>query len=598
MSTPVFVWTPSWQTQEQSEPRTRLAELAEVISLGSDGTNADLKTWSVVLENRFHDEAMAIDLFLASRRGVEAFAWNNPRSLVKLYVCEQWDSVVIANRAGGNAAADRIWTITATFREVIGVVESLICWYQRSVNLELTTSVYSSVVDNNANMYIAYFHGANRYPSVYKISNDLAEIWGKHYSLDPALSGLVASDFGKSYYLLDTGTNHIDFLAWQWSVNSDYPIRIYRFRISKQDGSIISVVATDWAGGGSAVNFNIDQVKTDSSGNYYFVAIFNEGSEVRRTSIIKFSASLEFVWCKLIANVDYVSVSGACNLVASRSNPICSLTVADSGVIGCAASETQFATFATSYFSLSFDGTILSSFLPKIKIPSSTVTDSSVEYIFQPRSVCRDGQGNIYGMGSYNPSGPMFNSQPLVVYKDSPDDTTIWAKDIRSAIFPRGGISDRVNQLLAVGGKLVFAAGFVVGAGSQLLICVFNTTTGQMEKSIDFNCPQSIGDLVMIQPLPTSGKFIIQTQAGYRLRFDVNNLPADGSYPTTDGTTQAYTVTSNPTTTEDHTFYRFTECGPISFVNRDLTGFSPVTPVVSVDTATGGFFRDFACQDS
>jgi phage-related protein len=118
MSTPVFVWTPSWQTQEQSEPRTRLAELAGVISLGSDGTNADLKTWSVVLENRFHDEAMAIDLFLASRRGVEAFAWNNPRSLVKLYVCEQWDSVVIANRAGGNAAADRIWTITASFREV------------------------------------------------------------------------------------------------------------------------------------------------------------------------------------------------------------------------------------------------------------------------------------------------------------------------------------------------------------------------------------------------------------------------------------------------------------------------------------------------
>lgn len=118
MTTPIFTWTPSWQTREQSEPRTRNAELAQAAALGSDGTSADLKTWSVALENRLHDEALAIDLFLASRGGVEVFEWDNPRSLIKLYVCEQWECVVVADRGRGDVATDRIWTVNATFREV------------------------------------------------------------------------------------------------------------------------------------------------------------------------------------------------------------------------------------------------------------------------------------------------------------------------------------------------------------------------------------------------------------------------------------------------------------------------------------------------
>jgi len=117
MVVPSFTWIPSWQTQEQSEPRTRLADLASAISVGSDGSNTDLKSWNVVLENRLHDEALAIDFFLASRGGVEPFEWSNPRSLSKLYVCEQWDSVVNAKAAGSDPVANRIWTITASFRE-------------------------------------------------------------------------------------------------------------------------------------------------------------------------------------------------------------------------------------------------------------------------------------------------------------------------------------------------------------------------------------------------------------------------------------------------------------------------------------------------
>lgn len=119
MATPVFTWTPSWGTAERSEPRTRNAELAQASALASDGFNPDLKSWNVVLGNRLHEEAMAIDAFLAARGGVEMFEAENPRSLVRRYVCEQWDSVVEVDRNRGDVDTDRIWTITATFREVV-----------------------------------------------------------------------------------------------------------------------------------------------------------------------------------------------------------------------------------------------------------------------------------------------------------------------------------------------------------------------------------------------------------------------------------------------------------------------------------------------
>jgi phage-related protein len=119
MAFPIFIWNPSWGTAERSAPRTRNAELSQASSYASDGANADLKEWSVVFENRLHDEALAIDAFLAARGGVEAFELQNPRSLIKYYVCEQWDSVVVADRGNDNANTDKIWSITATFREVI-----------------------------------------------------------------------------------------------------------------------------------------------------------------------------------------------------------------------------------------------------------------------------------------------------------------------------------------------------------------------------------------------------------------------------------------------------------------------------------------------
>jgi phage-related protein len=109
MATPVFIWNPSWGTSEQSEPRVRIAELGERNSYGSDGLNADLKQWPMVFENIDSAKMSAIDTFLTARGSVESFQFTNPRALAKLYVCEQWDTV---------AVAEDFWTITATFREV------------------------------------------------------------------------------------------------------------------------------------------------------------------------------------------------------------------------------------------------------------------------------------------------------------------------------------------------------------------------------------------------------------------------------------------------------------------------------------------------
>jgi phage-related protein len=116
-----FTWTPSWATVERSAPRNRSAELGppQSVAIGSDGGNTDLKTWNVVLENRLHDEALAISAFLEARNGAEAFSWTNPRGKTRNYVCENWQPVVVADRNRGNVDTDKIWTITATFREVV-----------------------------------------------------------------------------------------------------------------------------------------------------------------------------------------------------------------------------------------------------------------------------------------------------------------------------------------------------------------------------------------------------------------------------------------------------------------------------------------------
>jgi hypothetical protein len=466
--------------------------------------------------------------------------------------------------------------------------------------------VYGCVVDANGDMYVAQYTGAGVLPSVYKISNDVTEVWGKLYSLDPAFVSSAFNSYGNSYFLLNSGDTHIDFLAWQWSpagppYGVDYPIRIYRYRISKSDGSIINVASVDFnpTGTPSELNIDIRDVKIDANNNYYFIGTLPIGSESSTTCVFKFTQNLTFVWCKAIPDTVYRG-TGKCNVSVRDGNLFASLTISDSGLIGCAGTG-GFTRVVPNYFSLDFNGTTLSSFSPKFGTPN--INDDLNPFI--PRSVCRDAAGNIYGIGSYSSSVAMGSfSAPIVVYKDSPADTTIWAKNIRDTFFVPGreGLIGRGNQLFVIGDKLILVAPWAVSGTTttyQLLICVFSTVTGTIERSLDFKAPQPFGNNAIIQPTPGQGRFIVQTDTGYRIRLNVNDLPADGSYVCTDNTGRAYTVSSASTTTVDHTFYRFTDCAGSSpaLIDRNLSGmFTPVTPVSTIATATGGVFRDFTCQ--
>lgn len=479
------------------------------------------------------------------------------------------------------------------------------CWYRRSANGTSRAKVYGCVVDPNGDMYVAQYSGSGVLPAIYKISNDVTQVWGKLYSLDPALVSTATNFYGSSYFLLNAGSGYIDFLAWQWSPAGppfylDYPIRIYRYRISKTDGSIISVAAVDFnpTGNPSELYIDIRDVKIDGSNNYYFIGALPINSETLTTSVFKFTENLTFVWSKAIPTVIYRG-TGACNSTVLDGNLYASLTVTDNGLIGCTGAP-SFTNVSPSYFNLDFDGNTLRSFFPKFSTPYFNDDTNP----FLPRSVCRDAAGNIYGLGSYSSSLAMGSfSTPIIVYKDSPTDTTIWAKNIRDTFFPgRGPLVGGGNQLLVVDNKLVLVAPWElpgVTTTYQLLICIFNTTTGSIERSLDFRAPPSFGPRAIIQPMPELGKFIVQTDLGYRIRLDVNDLPPTGNYPCTDIGGNVYTVNDASTTTVNHTFYRFTSCGSSpALIDRNLSSmFSAATPVSTITTATGGSFADFTCQD-
>jgi hypothetical protein len=452
-------------------------------------------------------------------------------------------------------------------------------------------------------MYVAQYTGAGVLPSIYKISNDVTEVWGKLYSLDPAFVSSAFNAYGNSYFLLNAGATYIDFLAWQWSpagppYDRDFPIRIYRYRISKTNGAIVNVAAVDFTptGDPSELYIDIRDVKIDASNNYYFIGTLPIGTDTLTPCVFKFTEYLSFVWCKAIPDTVYRG-GGKCNVAERDGNLFASLTISDSDLIGCAGIG-SFNKVVPNYFRLDFNGTTINSFLPKFSTPN--FNDDLDPFV--PRSVCRDAEGNVYGMGSYSSSLAMGSfSAPIVVYKDSPADITIWAKNIRDTFFPgRGTLIGAGNQLLVISNKLILVAPWEIpGPTYQLLICIFNTTTGAIERSLDFRAPQAFGERAMIQPLPELGKFIVQTDTGYRIRLDVNDLPPTGSYPCTDSLA-AYTVSDASTTTVNHTFYRFSDCSSSSppLINRNLNGmFSGVTPVSTITTATGGRFADFTCQN-
>ena len=450
-------------------------------------------------------------------------------------------------------------------------------------------------------MYVAQYTGNGVLPAVYKISNELVQQWGIVYTLDPAKVSTAADAYGESYFLLNSGETTIDFLAWQWSVGQTFPIRIYRYRISKGDGSVINVAALDFTTPGStnASYITIKDVKIDSENNYYFIGVFPVNSEILPYSICKFTEDLTFVWAKAIQTTVYRNQVPCTPRPLQDGNLFISLTVGDEGIIGCIGFN-NLQDVAPTYFSFTPAGATLSAFTTKF----STSNFSSDLNPFLTRSVCRDDEGNIYGFGGYNTSLALgsFNT-PIIVFKDSPSDVTIWAKNIRDTFYPgRGTLIGQGNQLIVVSNKLVLVAPWEISGSSteyQLLVCVFNLDTGAIERSLDFRAPQPVRYPAIVQALPEEGKFIVQTDSGYRIRLDVNNLPASGNYPSTDNPSRIYTINDASTTTVDSTFYRFSCPTNPGFVDRNIGAyFTSVTPVVTVSGSPSASFEDFAGQDT
>jgi hypothetical protein len=344
----------------------------------------------------------------------------------------------------------------------------------------------------------------------------------------------------------------------------------------------------------------IKDVKIDSENNYYFIGSFPINSETLTYSILKFTENLTFVWARGIPLTVYRSGVVCSVTLQTSGSPFISLTIGDEGIIGCVG-QGGFVYTAPNYFSLDANGNTLSVFKPKFSTPDIS-TDLNP---FLPRSVCRDSEGNIYGIGGYDGSIAIGSFSPVVVYKDSPSDTTIWAKDIRNMISIPGrtfGISVQGNQLLVVDSKLVLVAPWVffgIFTTFYLLICVFNLETGDLEEALELVTPSDIGGTNMIiQALPEESKFIVQTGTGYRIRLDVNDLPPNGTYLCSDNANK-YTASGVVPVTSDHTFYRFTCPTPAGLITRDLGAyFNPVTPVVTISGATGGVFQNFAGQDT
>jgi hypothetical protein len=492
------------------------------------------------------------------------------------------------------------------------IESSLRYWYRRAYSGTVRDLAYSCVVDNNGDMYVARSTPTSNgvLPAVYKISNEVTQQWGKVYPLDPAKVSTALNAYGESYFLLNSGETYIDFLAWQWSpagppYGVTYPIRIYRYRISKVDGSVINVASVDFTppGSPSELYITIKDVKIDSENNYYFIGSFPINSETLTYSICKFTENLTFVWARGIPLTVYRTGLGdtLCAVTQQTSGSLfISLTINDDGIIGCVGFGSIQRT-APNYFSLDANGNTLSVFKPKFSTPNFP-SDLNP---FLPRSVCRDSEGNIYGIGGYDGSIAIGTYSPVVVYKDSPSDTTIWAKDIRNMIsIPSrsSGISVQGNQLLVVNSKLVLVAPWVFfGTFSNfyLLICVFNLETGDLEEALELVPPSDIGGTNMIiQALPEESKFIVQTGTGYRIRLDVNDLPPNGTYLCSDNANK-YTASGVVPVTSDHTFYRFTCPTTAGLITRDLGAyFNPVTPVVTISGATGGVFQNFAGQDT
>lgn len=108
---PTFTWLPRVNAAKEITPRVRKAAFGDGYTQRvADGINTQLRTWSLEFVGNETDMD-AIDTFLATQAGVDAFDWTDPHGYAAKWICESWRRVELG---GGNA------TLSATFNEAPG----------------------------------------------------------------------------------------------------------------------------------------------------------------------------------------------------------------------------------------------------------------------------------------------------------------------------------------------------------------------------------------------------------------------------------------------------------------------------------------------
>lgn len=580
MATPVFTWTPSWGTTERSAPRTRNAELAQAAALGSDGTSADLKTWSVALENRLHDEALAIDLFLASRGGVEVFEWDNPRSLIKLYVCEQWECVVVADRGRGDVATDRIWTVNATFREVAlagagGTVRPPTpsgpttplggVWFQYTTLANRSfdgTPLYVTDTDDNLTGYVVIGNYGNfSYTEKLGVAKmdlrNATPYWAKQYSRDDkgvfpersTTDGTAIIDDGAG-----TGTISLFFMR-KASASQNY--RIYRIEINKADGSVANTYTIEFNGPDlSSMPTNLaPSVYKHPTESKYFIMFFGGGiADASANPPFPSSNSAGTIWALFNADMTpvWMRQAGKQTIDAQRlyHNPnTTSFSASMSGGVGGLqrmevvngdfvwASDVQggqhplywkmdpatgLTTGGTGFWSRTFG------------------TDNNSVSWLRGSGPAFDPDDNKYVVVSDNSA----NASPdLVIVKLDANDDVVWShqfacgKMATSAPHLRQSAKMHFAKVNGVDRILLTGSGEHDGVGASVYFVAFDKDTGQLVAGTDraINGNQTVPETLVTSEVFNNGRsLMLATYECNYIRIDLNDIPAIGSYPYVD----------------------------------------------------------------
>jgi phage-related protein len=102
---------PAYGAAQASRPAVRSVKFGDGYEQRlSYGLNTDLKVWNLTFQNITTASKVEITGFLEARAGTQQFNWTTPSDDIGSFICQEWDCSIVA--------AD-VWTITATFRQVV-----------------------------------------------------------------------------------------------------------------------------------------------------------------------------------------------------------------------------------------------------------------------------------------------------------------------------------------------------------------------------------------------------------------------------------------------------------------------------------------------